>query len=89
VKSTMMDVPLSLNHLLERAGHLFAGNEIVSRLPDKSLRRHTYGEFYRRTRSLASALQNLGLRKGDRVATCAGTTMPTWSAISAFRRRAA
>jgi fatty-acyl-CoA synthase len=41
----------------------------VSRLPDKSLRRHTYGEFHRRTRSLASALQQLGLRKGDRVAT--------------------
>lgn len=67
--ATMMDVPLSLNHLLERAGQLFARNEIVSRLPDKSLRRHTYGEFYRRTRALASALQKLGLQKGDRVAT--------------------
>ncbi|NNU44027.1 long-chain fatty acid--CoA ligase [Ramlibacter montanisoli] len=69
MQSTMMDTPLSLNHLLERAGHLFQRNEIVSRLPDKSLRRHTYGEFHRRTRSLASALQNLGLKKGDRVAT--------------------
>ncbi len=69
MKSTMMDVPLSLNHLLERAGTLFAGNEIVSRLPDKSLARHTYGEFYRRTRALAAALQGLGLQKGDRVAT--------------------
>jgi len=69
MQSTMMDTPLSLNHLLERAGHLFQRNEIVSRLPDKSLRRHTYGEFYRRTRSLASALQKLGLQKGDRVAT--------------------
>jgi fatty-acyl-CoA synthase len=65
----MMDAPLSLNHLLERAGRLFAGNEIVSRLPDKSLKRHTYGEFYRRTRAVASALQSLGLKKGDRVAT--------------------
>jgi fatty-acyl-CoA synthase len=69
MKSTMMDVPLSLTHLLERAGKLFAGNELVSRLPDKSLRRQTYGEFYRRTRALASALQKLGMRKGDRVAT--------------------
>ncbi len=69
MQSTMMDVPLSLNHLLERAGTLFGGNEIVSRLPDKSLRRHTYGEFYRRTRALASALQKLGLKSGDRVAT--------------------
>lgn len=69
MQSTMMDMPLSLNHLLERAGKLFAENEIVCRLPDKSLRRHTYREFYRRTRSLASALRMLGLNKGDRVAT--------------------
>ena len=69
--STMMDVPLSLNHLLERAGTIFKGNEIVSRLPDKSLRRHCYGEIYRRTRALAAALQGLGLQKGERVATLA------------------
>lgn len=69
MQATMMNLPLSLNHLLERAGTLFSGNEIVSRLPDKTLRRHTYGQFYRRTRSLASALQKLGLQKGDRVAT--------------------
>ncbi len=69
MQSTMMDVPLSLNHLLDRAGAIFARNEIVSRLPDKSLRRHTYGQYHRRTRALASALQGLGLRKGERVAT--------------------
>jgi fatty-acyl-CoA synthase len=69
MQSTMMDVPLSLNHLLERAGTLFASNEIVSRLPDKSLRRHSYGQYHRRTRSLAAALRDLGLRRGDRVAT--------------------
>ena len=62
MKSTMMAAPLSLNHLLERAGRLFAGGEIVSRLPDKSLRRHSYAEYHRRTRALASALQTLGLR---------------------------
>ena len=67
--STMMATPLSLNHLLERAGALFANNVLVSRLPDKSLRRQSYGEFHRRTRSLASALQKLGLEKGERVAT--------------------
>ena len=69
MKSTMMNTPLSLNHLLERAGRLFHGNEIVSRLPDKSLRRHSYGAYYRRTRALAAALQGLGLQQGDRVAT--------------------
>lgn len=69
MQSTMMNVPLSLNHLLERAGTLFGQAEIVSRLPDKSLRRHSYAQYYRRTRSLASALAQLGLHQGDRVAT--------------------
>ncbi len=69
MQSTMMNVPLSLNHLLERAGTLFPSTEIVSRRPDKSLVRHTFGAYYRRTRALASALQGLGLQKGDRVAT--------------------
>ena len=69
MQTTMMNVPLSLNHLLERAGQLFHGNEIVSRLPDKSLRRHSYGDFYRRTRALGSSLQGLKLQKGERVAT--------------------
>ena len=59
MQSTMMNVPLSLNHLLERAGTLFAANTVVSRLPDKSLRTHTYGEIHRRTRALASALRTM------------------------------
>ncbi len=67
--STMMDVPLSLNHLLDRAGSVFPGGQIVSRLPDKSLRRHSFAQYHRRTRALGSALQQLGLRKGERVAT--------------------
>ncbi|MBL8335064.1 MAG: long-chain fatty acid--CoA ligase [Rubrivivax sp.] len=69
MKTTMMSAPLSLNHFLERAGRIFAGNVMVSRRPDKSLVRHTYGQWYRRTRSLASALRRAGLKKGDRVAT--------------------
>ena len=69
MQATMMKLPLSLNHLLDRAGQLFGGNEIVSRLPDKSFKVHTYREFHRRTRALASALQSLGLKRGERVAT--------------------
>ena len=69
MQATMMNVPLSLNHLMDRAGTLFKANQIVSRLPDKSLRVHSYGQWHRRTRALASALGKLGLRKGDRVAT--------------------
>ena len=69
MQSTMMRLPLSLNHLLERAGTLLPESQIVSRLPDKSLRRHSYADFYARARALAAALKRLGLEKGDRVAT--------------------
>ncbi|WP_395701468.1 long-chain-fatty-acid--CoA ligase [Aquabacterium sp.] len=69
MRATMMQVPLSLNPLMERAGTLFAGNTIVSRLPDKSLRTHTYGQWYRRTKALGAALLALGLQRGERVAT--------------------
>ena len=69
MKSTMMDYPLTLPPILERTGRLFGKVEIVSRLPDKSLHRQTYGDFYRRARALAQALQKEGLKQGDRVGT--------------------
>jgi acyl-CoA synthetase (AMP-forming)/AMP-acid ligase II len=69
MKSMMMDYPLTLPHILERAGRLFSKTEIVSRMPDKSLHRSTYGDFYHRSRALAKALQKAGLRRGDRVGT--------------------
>ena len=69
MQTTMMRYPLTLNHILERAGKLFPKSEIVSRLPDKSLHRHTYADFYRRARSLAEALIGAGLKPGERVAT--------------------
>ncbi len=67
--STMMPVHLSINHFLERAGLLFGTNEVISRRPDKSYIHHTYADIYKRTRQLAQALTDLGLNKGDRVAT--------------------
>jgi fatty-acyl-CoA synthase len=69
IQSTMGRVPLSVNHLLERAGKLFSQTEVVSRMPDKSFVRHSNGELYRRARCLAAGLLEAGLRKGDRVAT--------------------
>ena len=65
----MMDYPLTLNTLLERAGKFFGKIEVVSLRPDKSLHRYTYADFYRRARALAAALQHAGLQRGDRVAT--------------------
>jgi fatty-acyl-CoA synthase len=68
MRGTMMDFPLTLPTILERAGKIFPHVEIVSRRPDKSIARTCYGEFYRRSRRLASALGTLGLKRGDRVA---------------------
>jgi fatty-acyl-CoA synthase len=69
LKGTMMAYPLTLIHLLERAGRIFPEIEVVSRLPDCSLHRCTYADVYRRARALAEALQKAGMQRGDRVAT--------------------
>lgn len=65
----MMDYPLTISHLIERAEHYFGATEVVSTLPDRSRVRRTFAETARRCRRLASALQRLGVREGDRVAT--------------------
>src|SRR4029450_7456091 len=65
----MMDFQLTLPPILKRAETYFGGHEIVTRLPDKSFHRYTYGDFGRRARALAVGLQDIGLARGDRVAT--------------------
>jgi len=69
MQGTMMQSPLTLAHILERAGKFFPQAEIVSRRPDRSLHRYTYADFYSRSRALAEALLSAGLKRGDRVAT--------------------
>ena len=69
MRGTMMDFPLTLVPILERAGKLFKGIEIVSRRPDRSIARCTYGDIYRRSRRLARALELAGIDRGERVAT--------------------
>src|SRR5882724_4896626 len=66
---TMMDYPLTLTALLERAGRYAAGVEIVSRLPDRSIHRSNWGQVHDRALRLAECLQSIGLKKGERVAT--------------------
>jgi len=67
--STMMNYPLTMVHLMERARALFSNVPIVTRKPDKSLHRTNYGEMYTRARQLAEALHKAGMKQGDRVAT--------------------
>jgi fatty-acyl-CoA synthase len=69
MKGSMMDYPLTLQAILERIPKVYAAVEIVSRLPDGSLHRYTYLDFYRRAKALAEGLHRAGLQPGDRVAT--------------------
>ena len=68
MRGTMMDFPLTLPTILERAGKIFGRVEIVLRRPARSITRSCYREFYRRARRLASALTKLGMQPGDCVA---------------------
>lgn len=69
MKGLMMDYQLTLPTLLRRAETLHGNKEIITRQPDKSLHRYTYTEFAKRTKKLSVALQKLGVKPGDRVAT--------------------
>src|SRR5947207_8046641 len=68
MRGTMMDFPLTLKTILERAEKQFRKVEILSRRPDRSIVRTNYREFTERARRLASAMTKLGLQRGDRVA---------------------
>ena len=67
MRGTMMEFPLVLPALLQRAGKILGDTEIVSYRPDKSSTRTTFLEFSRRARQLAQALAKLGVKSGDRV----------------------
>ncbi len=69
MRGLMMDFPLTLASILDRAGKIFGGVPIVSRRPDRSLSRSNYRDMYLRARKLARALELAGLQRGDRVAT--------------------
>ncbi|WP_423798412.1 long-chain fatty acid--CoA ligase [Neobacillus sp. SAB-20_R2A] len=66
----MMETRLTIDKLLYRAEKYFPKKEVISRT-EKGIVRLTYEEFAKRTRSLASVLQMLGVKKGDRVGTFA------------------
>src|SRR5947209_17741011 len=65
----MMDYQLTLPTLMRRAESYFPAKEIVSRQADRSFHRTNYRDLMRRSRQLAVALRELGLERGDRVAT--------------------
>ncbi|HLY50409.1 MAG TPA: long-chain fatty acid--CoA ligase [Solirubrobacteraceae bacterium] len=65
----MDDFPLALTSVVERAERLTPGRKVVTRRPDGSIDTSTLGECAERARKLATALHDLGVGEGDRVAT--------------------
>jgi fatty-acyl-CoA synthase len=68
MRGQMMDYPLTLTPLLERAVKLFPDREIASRTPD-GMHRYRYRDMHARVHRLAHAMHQMGLHPGDRVGT--------------------
>ncbi|MFJ8355622.1 long-chain fatty acid--CoA ligase [Bacillus paramycoides] len=66
----MMDVPLLIPSMMERAEKYFSKKEVVSRTASR-IHTLTYGEIAKRTRRLASVLKRMGIEQGDKVGTIA------------------
>ena len=69
MRGLMMDYPLSIPAIVRRVETLFADRKVVSRRPDRTICRVTYRQVVDRVRRLSVALQDLGVKPGDRVAT--------------------
>ena len=65
------DFPLTLSHIRRRLGSCNAGAELVTLMPDGSVRRATHAQLSDRIDRLAAALSQLGVEQGDRVGTFA------------------
>ncbi|MEM9396962.1 MAG: long-chain-fatty-acid--CoA ligase [Pseudomonadota bacterium] len=67
----MMDVPLTINSIMDHAERVHGKEEIVSVTKDNPRHRYTYREAFARARKLADALSHWDLARGDRLATLA------------------
>ena len=70
----MMDYPLTLAQILEHAHRIHADKQVTTLLSNGTLYRYDYATFYERVKRLANALTELGVQRGDRIATYASNT---------------
>ena len=70
----MMNYPLTLAQILEHAHRIHGDKQVTTLLPDGTLHRYTYTALYTRVKRLANAITQLGIQRGDRVATYASNT---------------
>jgi fatty-acyl-CoA synthase len=68
VRSTMMDVPLTVTRIMQYGSTVYGDREVVTYAAD-GLRRQTYAETGARAAKLANALRSLGVDGDQRVAT--------------------
>jgi acyl-CoA synthetase (AMP-forming)/AMP-acid ligase II len=70
----MMNVPLLISAQIEFAARFHNSVEIITRTVEGPIHRSTWGGVARRARKLANALEQMGIKRGDRVATIAWNT---------------
>ena len=68
MRSTMMDVPLTVTSIMRYGTTAYRDQEVLTNTGD-GVRRETYGEVARRAARLANALRGLGIDGDQRVAT--------------------
>jgi fatty-acyl-CoA synthase len=73
MQGLMMDYPLTLTMILQRARQFFPRQEIVTRGAVET-HRYSYADFYDRVCRLANVLRELGVKPGERVATLGWNT---------------
>ncbi len=71
MRGLMMDFPLTIPALARRAQSLFPHKPVSGRRPDRSITRTSYAVVLERSRRLGAALTQLGVGRGERVATLA------------------
>jgi len=71
MNSLMMDSQLTITSIMKHADRLNGNSEIVSVTADNPNHRYSYKDAFRRVRQLANAMQTIGFKPGDRIATLA------------------
>ena len=70
----MMNYPLTLAQMLEHAHRIHGDKCVQTLLPNGKMHRYTYAALYKRVKRLANTITELGIQRGDRVATYASNT---------------
>jgi len=67
----MQDRPLLIQHLIDHAAQNHGDTEIVSRTVEGPIHRYTYRDAHKRSKQVAEALLDQGIKPGDRIGTLA------------------